>query len=126
MTTVTKLIAVLAVIALVAGAGALAADALDEDELPEVVTLQDGSGAEPPAATPEPAVDSDDRQLSPAQETRASAAALKVTKGGAVAELDRSDDPGEAYEVEVIKDGREHDVALDADFRPVPNRRYDD
>ena len=43
-----------------------------------------------------------------------------------MAELDRSDDPGEAYEVEVIKDGREYDVALDADFRPVPNRRYED
>jgi len=126
MTTVTKLIAVLAVIALVGGAGALAADALDDDELPEVVTLQDGSAPEPPAATPEPAVDSDDRPLSPAQETRATAAALKVTKGGTVAELDRSDDPGEAYEVEVIKDGREYDVALDADFRPVPNRRYDE
>jgi len=126
MTTVTKLIAVLAVIALVAGAGALAADALDEDDLPEVVTLQDGSGAEPPAAKPEPAVDSDDRPLSPSQETRASAAALKVTKGGTVAELDRSDDQGEAYEVEVIKDGREYDVALDAAFRLVPNRRYED
>ena len=126
MTTVTKLLAVLALIALVGGAGALAADALDDDDLPEVVTLQDGSAPEPPAATPESAVDSDDRPLSPAQETRASAAALKVTKGGQVAELDRSDDPGEAYEVEVIKDGREYDVALDAEFRPVPNRRYDD
>ena len=54
------------------------------------------------------------------------AAALRVTKGGTVAELDRSDDPGEAYEIEVMKDGREHDVALDAGFRPVPNRRYED
>ena len=85
---------------------------------------QDGS-PESSAATPEP-VDRDDRPLTPQQERRASAAALRVTKGGTVAELDRSDDPGEAYEVEVIKDGREYDVALDADFRPVPNRRYED
>jgi uncharacterized membrane protein YkoI len=126
MTTVSKLIAVLAVIALVGGVGVLAADALDDDELPEVVTLQDGSAPESPAATPEPALDRDDRPLSPSQETRATAAALKVTNGGTVAELDRSDDPGEAYEVEVIKDGREYDVALDTEFRPVPNRRYDD
>ena len=55
----------------------------------------------------------------------AAIAALRVTKGGAAAELDRSDDPGEANEVEVMKDGREHDVASEA-FRPVPNRRYED
>ena len=126
MSTVTKLIAALLVVALVSGAGALVAGALDEDELPEVVTLQGGSAPEPAAAAPEPTVDSDDRPLSPSQETRASAAALRVTSGGEVAELDRSDDPGESYEVEVIKDGREYDVALDADFRLVPNRRYGD
>ena len=94
--------------------------ALGEDDLPEVVTRSESraGGAGGRTATT--------RQLSPAQERRASAAALKVTGGGTVAELDRSDDRGEAYEVEVLKDGREHDVALDAEFRPVPNARYGD
>jgi hypothetical protein len=113
-----KLIAALLAVLLIAGAGVLLAGTLGEDELPEVVTR----GEEPA----EPGGDRDDRELSGQEERRASAAALKVTGGGTVAELDRSDDRGEAYEVEVIKEGREHDVALDADFRPVPNRRYGD
>jgi hypothetical protein len=94
--------------------------AVGDDPL-EVIQLQ-GSPAEP---TPR-ASDADDRPLSPDEERRAREAALEVTGGGEVVEFDRSDDPGEAYEVEVFKDGREHDVALDADFQPVPNRRYED
>ena len=113
-----KLVAALLALVVIAGAGVLLASALGEDDLPEVVTR-----SEQPAG---PEDDRDDAQLSAREERRASAAALKVTGGGTVAELDRSDDRGEAYEVEVIKDGREHDVALDADFQPVPNRRYDD
>jgi len=113
-----KLVAALLALVVIAGAGVLIAGALGEDDLPEVVTRSE--------RPPEPDNDSDDAQLSAREERRASAAALKVTGGGTVAELDRSDDRGEAYEVEVIKDGREHDVALDADFRPVPNARYGD
>ena len=114
-----KLVAALLALALFAGAGVLVAGTLGEDELPEVVTRSDDPV--------EPAGDDrDDAQLSAQEERRASAAALKVTGGGTISELDRSDDRGEAYEVEVIKDGREHDVALDEDFRPVPNRRYGD
>jgi hypothetical protein len=109
--------AVVFVVAVIGVVAAIAAGALVPDE-PEVVA--------PREATPAPAVDRDDRPLTPQQERRASAAALRVTKGGTVAELDRSDDPGEAYEVEVMKAGREHDVALDEAFRPVPNRRYED
>jgi len=114
-----KLVAALLALVLIAGAGVLIAGALGEDDLPEVVTTQGEGQAEPDD-------DRDDTQLSAQEERRASAAALKVTGGGTIAELDRSDDRGEAYEVEVIKDGREHDVALDADFQPVPNRRYGD
>jgi uncharacterized membrane protein YkoI len=113
-----KLVAALLALVVIAGAGVLIAGALGEDDLPEVVTQAEG-----PA---EPEDDRDDAQLTAEEERRASAAALKVTGGGNVAELDRSNDRGEAYEVEVLKDGREHDVALDADFRPVPNRRYGD
>ena len=113
-----KLVAALLALVVIAGAGVLIAGALGEDDLPEVVTQGEGQA--------EPEDDRDDAQLSAQEERRASAAALKVTGGGTIAELDRSDDRGEAYEVEVIKDGREQDVALDADFQPVPNRRYGD
>ena len=113
-----KLVAALLALVVIAGAGVLVAGTLGEDALPEVVTRSDDAA--------EPAADRDDSQLSAQEERRASAAALRVTGGGTVAELDRSGDRGEAYEVEVIKDGREHDVALDADFQPVPNRRYGD
>jgi uncharacterized membrane protein YkoI len=112
-----KLVAALLALVVIAGAGVLVARSLGEDELPEVVTQNE---------QPAELEDRDDAQLSAQEERRASAAALKVTGGGTVAELDRSDDRGEAYEVEVIKAGREHDVALDADFRPVPNARYGD
>jgi hypothetical protein len=113
-----KLAAALLALVVLAAAGVLVAGSLGEDELPEVVRQSDDS-AEPPG-------DRDDSPLSAQEERRASAAALRVTGGDTVAELDRSDDRGEAYEVEVIRAGREHDVALDAGFRPVPNRRYGD
>ena len=41
-------------------------------------------------------------------------------------DLSRSDDPGEAYEVEVLTDAGEVDVALDADLNRVSNNPYDD
>jgi hypothetical protein len=103
-------------LAVVAGAVVLT----DDDPL-EVITLQ----SQPAEPTPRVA-DDDDRPLSPDEERQAREAALRVTGGGEVVEFDRSDDPGEAYEVEVFKDGREHDVALDSGFEPVPNRRYED
>lgn len=53
-------------------------------------------------------------------------AALRHVGGGAVESVERSDDPGEAYEVEIVRRGREVDVALDRSLRPVPNVRYDD
>jgi hypothetical protein len=108
-------------ILLAVGAGAVGAVVLTDDDPLEVITLQ-SQPAEPTPRTD----DADDRPLSPDEEDRAREAALRVTGGGEVVEFDRSDDPGEAYEVEVFKDGQEHDVALDAGFEPVPNRRYED
>jgi len=108
-------------ILLAVAAGAVSAVALTDDDPIEVIQLRD-SPAEPTPRTD----DADDRPLSPDEERQAREAALKVTGGGQVVEFDRSDDPGEAFEVEVFKDGRERDVALDADFQPVPNRRYED
>jgi hypothetical protein len=108
-------------ILLAVAAGALGAVAHTDDDPLEVIQLQSQPGEPTPRAA-----DADDRPLSPEEEDRAREAALRVTGGGEVVEFDRSDDPGEAYEVEVFKDGREHDVALDLDFEPVPNRRYED
>ena len=111
----------LGTILLAVAAGALGAVVLTDDDPLEVLRLQSES-AEP---TPRAAV-ADDRPLAPDEERRAREAALRETGGGEVVEFDRSDDPGEEYEIEVFKDGREYDVALDAGFEPVPNRRYED
>ena len=113
-----------AVVATAALAGALGAGALDEKELPEVIALDARAVSAVPAERK--GADPDERPVGPEEARRAERAALEQTGGGVVTELDRSDDPGESYEVEVVKDGREHDVALDLDFRPVPNRRHDD
>ena len=52
--------------------------------------------------------------------------ALGATGGGVVTGVERSDDPGEAFEVEVVRNGIEVDVALDEDLRRVPNERFSD
>jgi len=115
---VLKVVAALAALTLAAAGGFVVADALNDE--PDVV-IRDTSA---PAGTPS-GEDTDDAPLTDAEAERAEAAALRVTGGGEVVELDRSDDPGEAFEVEVVQDGRETDVALDENFRPVPNRRPD-
>lgn len=52
-------------------------------------------------------------------------AALEAVPDGEAAQVETSDDPGEAYEVEVFRaDGTEVDLALDADLAVVS--RYDD
>lgn len=70
--------------------------------------------------------DADDRPLSPEQARRAGEAALRVAGGGSIESVERSDDPGEAYEIEIVRPGQEIDVALDEDFTPVGSARYDD
>ena len=60
-----------------------------------------------------------------ADRDRVAAAAVKAAGGGTATEVERSDDPGEAYEVEVrIADGTEVDVVLDGSLRAL--QREDD
>ncbi|NYI99314.1 putative membrane protein YkoI [Nocardioides thalensis] len=61
--------------------------------------------------------DADDRVLGDAERADAEQAALAAVGGGTVLQVEASDDAGEAYEAEVRdRDGKEWDVALDADF----------
>lgn len=57
---------------------------------------------------------------------RVAAAAVEAAGGGEAVDVETSDDPGEAYEVEVrLPDGAEVDVALDADLAVVAQERDD-
>lgn len=94
-------------------------------EDPNLVTGTTGN-ADGSAATVPVGIDEDDRPLSDKEIRRASAAALAIVGTGSISEIDRSDDLGEAYEVEVRDGPTEYDIALDAEFRQVPNLRYDD
>ena len=77
--------------------------------------------------TPDAVTDPDDQPISDSDANRVSKAALAIAGGGTVTDLDRSDDPGEAWEVEVTKDdGSELDVALDENLNRVENTSYDD
>ena len=71
-------------------------------------------------------VEAGDRPLEKAELERVQRAALQVAGGGTVTDVDRSDDLGEAYEVEVQTDAGEVDVALDNRLERVPNLRFDD
>jgi uncharacterized membrane protein YkoI len=69
--------------------------------------------------------DADDRALSDQERAAAEQAALAEVDG-TVTDAEASDDPGEAYEVEVVTaDGVEWTVELDADFK-VLDARADD
>ena len=71
-------------------------------------------------------VDADDVPLSKTEADRVAKAARDAVGGGTVTEVSRSDDPGEAYEVEVLTGTGEVDIALDADLNRVSNNPYDD
>lgn len=87
MTAMSRAMKTAAVVAALAVGGAITAiggAALgDDDPLPSPVTV---------AAPAAHAVDTDDRPLSRREASRASRAALRVTGGGTVTELDRYDD----------------------------------
>jgi len=70
--------------------------------------------------------DADDVPVGDADLKRASQAAVDAVGGGDAVSVERSDDPGEAYEVEVLWKGVDHDVALDERFDPVRNTAYED
>ena len=64
--------------------------------------------------------DSDGPALTDADRARATKAALAKVGQGSVTEVERDDDSGAAYEVEVrLNDGTQVDVALGADFQVV-------
>lgn len=71
-------------------------------------------------------VDPDDVPLTEAERRKVADAAIAIVGAGTVTDIDRSDDVGEAYEVEVLTDVGEVDIALDDGLRRVPNLRYDD
>ena len=61
------------------------------------------------------------------ERNRVSTAATEAVGGGKVVEAESSDDPGEAYEVEVRKtDGTEVDVTLDKDLNALRQDTDDD
>jgi hypothetical protein len=93
---------------------------------PETAALPaaERSSAAPTATAPQ--LDTDDAPLGRTEARRAGAAAVAAVGGGTAVEIDRSDDPGEAYEVEVMTDRGEIDVALDDNLRRVDNVPYDD
>ena len=90
-------------------------DQVDVDDTDRVAQLDNGQ-----------IVDADDVPLSKNELARAEAAALRVAGGGVVTDIDRSDDIDEAYEVEVVTDTGEIDIALNEHLERVPNLRYDD
>jgi hypothetical protein len=138
--TIALIAAALVIAAL---AGALAATAFDGDDedrddedpialateagTPAPVATPAAAAAETPAQDADDAVaDADDVPLSVREADRVGKAAIAAAGGGSVTDLSRSDDPGEAYEVEVQTAAGEVDVALDADLNRVSNNAYDD
>jgi hypothetical protein len=112
-------------VAVLAGAllGFAAGNGDDETAMTSAATAPAAIGGATPAAT---ATDPDDEPI-PRREARlAAVAAERIAGGGTATDVDRSNDPGEAYEVEVATARGEVDVALDAELRRVPNRPYED
>ncbi|MQA75770.1 MAG: hypothetical protein GEU88_15755 [Solirubrobacterales bacterium] len=148
LVTALALIGGVAVIVAIGFAGVAIHGALDGDgDAVATFELADESAAPatdpahgapdaPPAGAPSGAdvidardagiTDPDDLPLGERERERVAGAALAIIGGGTVTDVDRSDDLGEAYEVEVVTAGREVDVALDHDLRRVANLRYDD
>lgn len=71
-------------------------------------------------------IDPEDEPISPALADRVAKAAVAAAGGGTVTDLGRSDDPGEAFEIEVQTDTGEVDIALDENLNRVSNNPYDD
>lgn len=117
--------------------GALIANATsdDDDSEPAAAALPTADAAvtrETPVspstgqAQPVVVVDDDDMPLGKTEARRVGRAAVRAAGGGTVVEIDRSDDPGETYEVEVLTARGEIDIALDQNLQRVQNLAYDD
>lgn len=93
-----------------------------------VFVLAPGSGEPGAGSAPTPAADRPSRTpasggpISGAEFDRVRKATLDATGGGELTEIHRSDDPGEAYEVEVRRAGREIDFALDDELQRINDR----
>lgn len=145
MTDKTKKLVALIAVGIVAALGgaaiAQAVDGDDDDETTEAVIMSqpdvaaDASGPSGSNSAPvdddgfdqaQQTVDADDQPIAPNEAKRVATAAIEAAGGGSVTDLDRSDDPGEAWEVEVTRDGVEMDIALDEQLNRVENSTYDD
>lgn len=126
---VAVLIAAGVVLAALAGAlvaSSLSDDSDDEDVVVTTVAPAANAGLDDDDQI-EPATEPEDVPLHGAEAKRVAAAAIEAAGGGTVTELSRSDDPGEAYEVEVMTDAGEVDIALDENLNRVSNSSpYDD
>ncbi len=133
---VAALIAVGVVIAALAGALIATAwsDKDDDDDAVVLTTTAAPTGAvavtddiDPNGdGDADPVIDRDEQPLTAAEADRVARAALRIAGGGTVTDLGRSDDPGEAYEVEVQTEAGEIDIALDENLNRVSNNPYDD
>lgn len=113
-------------IVVVAAAGIFVGYLLAGPEDERMVDVSAGRAAKLDAkAGSQVVVDDRGAKIPDSQVKRAVAAALAATGGGVATEIERSDDPGEAYEVEVVRDGVEIDVALDEQLRRVRNERFE-
>jgi len=98
----------------------------DDDE--RVVRISTDPAGSPTGTTTEQtlSIEDDGRPISDDEIRAIGEAATAAVGGGQVTDIERSDDPGEAFEVEVVKGGREIDVALDSNLDRVPNQRFTD
>lgn len=98
----------------------------DDDDERVVRVTTDPTG--PTGVTTEQtlSIEDDGQPISDSEISAITKAATAAVGGGEVTDIERSDDPGEAFEVEVVKDGQEIDVALDAELNRVPNQRFSD
>jgi len=103
------------------GAGAAyAIDEFDEVDDPAGSTVVDDTRDAGSDAGDATARDADDVPLTDAESADASKAALAEAGGGTVTDVDRSDDPGVAFEVDVLlANGDELEVDLAKDFSVV-------
>lgn len=112
-------------------------DSLEDDdrETAQIVVPQGNVGAGSPGVAE---VEADGQLIAPERPDRddvlrgssefekVGEAARKAAGGGTVISIERSNDLGEAYEVEIMTATGEVDVALGQNLRQVPNLRYDD